>query len=229
MEAVRAFPRESRKEAHIAPQQLIPSNSACRIGSARWGRLVQILKWLASLIGIDRAEPLLQKAPVDVPRQFDQRQVMSRIWSSRARKDRFAAVPMFLRPHGVSPNRVIRVPKGLPVGAAPNLVLHCCGQSAPSFTCNAGWIALADRIGQRSCCPSERPRTVTAVVSIGFNPATPAAAAERGKPASAPERRHAFERPPRLQQIAIRMGGAVRQPTKDNASRQGGFSLFGSA
>lgn len=46
-------------------------------------------------------------------------------------------------------------PKRLPAGAPLIVVLHGCGQSASSFARNAGWIALADRIGAALLLPEQ--------------------------------------------------------------------------
>ena len=63
---------------------------------------------LAPFIGIDRAEPLLQKAPVDGSRQFDQRMGhIEDLVEPRPEKIVLPAVSTFLRPHRESPNRVL--------------------------------------------------------------------------------------------------------------------------
>ncbi len=46
-------------------------------------------------------------------------------------------------------------PKRLPAAAPLIVVLHGCGQSASSFARNAGWIALADRIGAALLLPEQ--------------------------------------------------------------------------
>ncbi len=48
-------------------------------------------------------------------------------------------------------------PAGPPAGAPLILLLHGCGQEASSFARDAGWIALADRLGMPLLLPEQRP------------------------------------------------------------------------